>query len=515
MTSLSVLRALTLSLTAATALAQGPCSARGITLQAGGGRLGDAWSVRLTGTAGTLGVLGFDLQPGPTATPIGTVCLGLTPLLATTWFVFDSVGLAAAGGVLPPNANLVGQDFHVAAIGLDPAQPGGFAFSNGGSIAPRQPRFFLVGPGTNTPFGTTPGSIAAVNGITADVAWNRPLASSVRDAIFVGEAGWLVLLLGNGTLAAFDGRSGTPTLSLPLTGAAATATRLLAAPGGGLLFLMAPGTPATPFGGGTPGSLHVLTLPTGTPLASVPLAFGNPDAMLHLPGTTTVLLRLPDALVPVDFITGQVQAAIPMPAGYGSLADWQLVGGTLYCLHAGQTPNPLGGTGLPAGVTAVDPQTGILRWTIQLTQPAPVTILRHGPGAQGPALFALGSSTGTIETIALVTSLPAGSVTLGAGVAAMELSSLGTSWLLVCTGAGCGGPTLLTMPAATLVAVPAAALPAGAQSALAVSPTVAWDRACLAAGNSTAWLFRTDPFQPPVPVALPVAAGAFRVVSDW
>jgi hypothetical protein len=61
------------------AAGQGSCPPSGLVLSTSGGRLGDPWSAGLTGTPGVSGLLGVDVLPGPAASPIGTVCLGLSP----------------------------------------------------------------------------------------------------------------------------------------------------------------------------------------------------------------------------------------------------------------------------------------------------------------------------------------------------------------------------------------------------------------------------------------------------
>src|SRR6188474_1117522 len=47
-------------------------------------RIGDAFTLDIQGPAGAAAVLASDLQPGPTLTPYGSVCLGLTPSLVVT-----------------------------------------------------------------------------------------------------------------------------------------------------------------------------------------------------------------------------------------------------------------------------------------------------------------------------------------------------------------------------------------------------------------------------------------------
>src|SRR5262245_36069854 len=156
----NVLAALCLT---AIALAQSPCPAVGVTVDASGGRLGDTWRVDIQASPTVPGVLGLDFAPGPVPTPLGTICLGLTPGLATGAFLTDPAGAAAITGLLPAVSAFAGIQIHAAAITLDPAQPTGWGISNGDSFRVREPRFWYVTLGAVMPFGTTPGAIAATN----------------------------------------------------------------------------------------------------------------------------------------------------------------------------------------------------------------------------------------------------------------------------------------------------------------------------------------------------------------
>src|SRR6185436_17074488 len=72
--------------------AQSPCGPSGLSLMTTGGRLGDPFSLTLSGTPLVSGVLGFDLAPGPVTTPIGSICLGLSPALQTFPFTLSAAG---------------------------------------------------------------------------------------------------------------------------------------------------------------------------------------------------------------------------------------------------------------------------------------------------------------------------------------------------------------------------------------------------------------------------------------
>ena len=145
-------------------------------------------------------------------TPFGNLCLGLTPLLRVFPVGLNGSGQGSIGGTLPADASLSGATLYWSALGFDPSQPMGIALSNGASFTFRQPRLHFVHPGVQTPFGTTPGAIAALDLLTESVPFSQPLATNVRDSAFVTERNWLVALLGNNDLVAYDGGNGTQVL---------------------------------------------------------------------------------------------------------------------------------------------------------------------------------------------------------------------------------------------------------------------------------------------------------------
>ncbi|HEU4419943.1 MAG TPA: hypothetical protein VFT55_13505, partial [Planctomycetota bacterium] len=405
-----------------------------------------------------------------------------------------------------------GIDIYTAAITLDPAQPGGWGVSNGDSFRVREPRFWFVSPGSSTPFGTTPGAIAATNGIADSVAFSQTLATAVRDSATVTERGWLVVLLTNGSLVAYDGVSPTPVMNVALTGAAGSAGRILPLPGGDTLLLLTFGTAPSPFGGGTPGSVHYVALPGGA-ITSVPLTAGNPDAMIRIPGTTLVYLRLANGVMPFDYATSTLSPVITLPSGFGGVADWQTDLGLLYVLYGGQAAGPFGG-GQPAAITVVDAVAQTLLLTQQLMVVAPVQMLRAGPGSAGPALYVYGSTAAALHEFAQGSVSVVGTVPVGAGITAMELSTLGTIWFMVCNGPSCGGPALLGMPVGTSTVIPMSALGGAPQPALAVSPSASYGKLCLVLGNNQATPFQTEPFAAGTMAVLPIASGGFRILSD-
>jgi hypothetical protein len=494
--------------------AQAPCPARGMTIAAHGGRIGDQFSIDMTGTPSAVGILGLDLAPGPTATPIGTVCLGLTPVCSTLLFSFDAAGAASMVRGLPAVAAFEGITIDFGGIAIDNTQPGGFALSNGDAITTRQPRLYFVAPGASTPFGTTPGSVAALNMINETVAFSQALTTSVRDAVFVRERGWLVLLLGNGSLLGLDG-SGATVLNVTLTGTPASASRIAAAPGGNELLMITTGTAPSPFGGGTPGALHVVSLPGGAVTSSVNLAAGNPDALILAPGTTLAFLRLSNGIAPIDYQAGTALSTISLPTGFGGLVDWQMANGMLYVLHSGTAPGPFGGTSQPAALSGIVVSSLSVLFSNPLTGVVPVSMLRAGPGTTGPSLYVYGTAGGTLAEFQQFTGTPTTTVALGSGIAAMELSALGSEWLMLCTGASCGGPSLRSMIAFTNIVTTVGPVPANVQSLLGVSPSTGYGKACLVFGSNGAAPFTTDLASGTFGnTALPFSSSVFTVVAD-
>jgi hypothetical protein len=234
-----------------------------------------------------------------------------------------------------------------------------------------------------------------------------------------------------------------------------------------------------------------------------------------VPGSNLAFLRLPDGVAPVDLAARLVFPTIPVPGGYGALVDWQVAGSLLYCLHSGQTANPFGGPSQQPAITVVDLATLTAPFTIPLSMAPTVQLLRAGPGSAGPALFVYGHASGSLDEFAQGTLAPVGSIPVGAGIAAMELTTLGSEWLLLCAGGSCSAPSLMTLPVGTTTVLNRGSLPSGVQPVIAVSPSASYGKASFAIGPSTAAPFRTDPIvASPGSAALPIASSRFLVVSN-
>src|SRR5262245_46071625 len=120
--------------------ASGQCTANGLTLVEAGNRLGDPFSITLSGSQNAPGLLGADLVYVLVTTSIGYVCLGLSPALSLSPFVLDPAGQYTFAGLLPLNPTLNGLSAYLQAAAVDPAQPSGSALSNSVPVALRSPR---------------------------------------------------------------------------------------------------------------------------------------------------------------------------------------------------------------------------------------------------------------------------------------------------------------------------------------------------------------------------------------
>lgn len=402
------------------------CQANGLTLGFSGERLGDPFTLTLDGSPGSAGLLGIDTASGPVPTPIGPVCLGLTPALQLLPFALDSSGHFGLGGLLPLQQSLVGLSAYLQAAAVDPGQPTGSALSNSASALLRPPRIFFVDPGwlpSNLPSGWC--AYDAMN----DSVFLGPITmfGQVIDVAHIKAIDWLAFLLldsaSNTTLACYDARTGAPTLSIPF---GATSPPSALAVEGSTLHLVYPGSA---FAGlpSVPGGTRALSLPSGTAGPFVQLASGNPDAMLVLPGAGIAYLRTGTTICRVDLVNGVELSPLAL-GGTTSVTEWLLVGTTLYCLESG-----IPGIGISAALDAIDTTTH----TILFPAPVPLftglsgagSLLRYGPGPSGNCLHVYNGYV--ISQIDPVTLVPFNSVATSNWLTEMTLSSGGTEWLLL------------------------------------------------------------------------------------
>jgi hypothetical protein len=494
------------------------CPPQGLLLTVDGRRLGDPFAIGVYGTPFVSGLLGIDVAAGPTQTPIGPICLGFTPSLQLLPFSLDAAGALSITGILPANPVLTGFTPALQAAAADTSVPGGLALSNGESPTLRAPRMFFFNPGLASPFGSTPGSFCAYDALS-DVPASAavPLPAPVADAVVVPAANLLAILLNNATLFVVNADTGVPVLnmSLPLTPGYPTKLGVE----GSTLFVLYYGTAPNPFTPGTPGAVRTYSMPSGTPGLTVQLPSGNPDDFMMLPGTGLAYLRVGPDVVPVDLVAGVPLPPISVAAGTAGISEWALHNGYIYCLMAGQAPNPFGGGGIPPAINAVDTttNTALHPAPIQFGVSPPATTLRYGPGTGGvPAVFAFFPTLSTVSELSPLTFMPVSGISVGAGLIDMRLTASGQEWLLLCNGIGCGGvPILQNMSPPAMVPATVTQLPATVQSLLLPLPSATLRKAYIVLGTGDVAPFPTDPTASPFfTVTLPVQAGQFRVVVD-
>jgi hypothetical protein len=404
------------------------CGPNGLALGTAGGRLGDPYAITLSGSPGAAGLLAFDLSGGPVATPLGPICLGLTPALQTMPFTLDAAGGFATTGMLAPIPALSAVD-----VFLQAAAPAatGYAVSNGVKVQLRSPRLYVVFPGIYTGFNVIPGSFTSLDVLTG--AWSpvTPLPSWVLDVASIPELGWLAVLLGSGPILFFDGATGALVLTLTppvsLIGTARIAVE------GTTLYL-------SDFLSQGSASLRAFHLPSGAAGITVALPYATTRVVL-VPGTGFgyAMAEPAGTVVPVDLATGSLHG--PIATG---IADW-IVGGTVLY---GLVTLPGGGFGL----NAIDPSTNTTFFPAAVPIPAAPggcctdRLFRFGPGSTGPSLFVRDASTSSLMQFSPQTFTPtAPPIPLPADVATMELSNGGTEWIVVqeppCLQLGtCPGP---------------------------------------------------------------------------
>jgi hypothetical protein len=486
------------------AAAQSPCGPSGLSLMTVGGRLGDPFSLTLSGSPSVSGLLGFDLAPGPVATPIGSICLGLSPALQTLPFTVSAAGSAVIAGLVPPNLALAGLGMYAQAAAIDATQPGGFAVSNGVHPVLRPPRLFFFAIGSAT------GAGVAYDALTDSFGPVMPLPSSVKTAVAVPALGWIAMLLGNGSLLAFDAATGAVTLNQPFT-TNPTAAHLLSAAGTTLVVTesASAGSPAAQ------AIVKTFSLPSGAPGPTTPLPIvGWVQAILTPPGTGTAYLvvSLPPpqppgfsiltTIVPVTLSSGAPQPSIALGTGADLVHGVLVQNGILYFLTAPQW----GGT---MGLNAIDTSLNAAFFTNPVPLPFggpsfgfPV-LINYGPGTLGPTLFVFDSLTSTLLQLSPQTlSSFAPSIPLPSGILDMRLSNGGSEWLLFscpnCFAGGCSGgpclpaPTLLSLNAATHLLSPVGPLPGNGIGGIQVLPSATLNKAFWI-GNGVVAPITTDP----------------------
>lgn len=516
MTALRRFLPIVLLFSASLAAQVSPCPGTGgLSLLLTGGRTGDAFSLTIQGAPGATGLLGLDVGGGPIATPVGLVCLSFTPFLQLLPIGLDGTGSLQIAGVLPPDPGLSGLTLFMQAAVAQAGLPVP-TLSPGASMAFRPPRWFFVDAGSANPIGgIVPGSILAYDALTETPGWSAALTTTVADATRVPYLGLVLVLTSAGQLSAYNEETGNLVFSVPVPSGPGTPGRIAALEDGSGLIILYPGTPPSPFTGGTPGAVVTMGLPVTTPLLNIPLPGAFPTDLVLVPGTTWGYVREGSVLTRFDFITGAVSPPLNLGTTFGSVVDWRVGSGQILVLFGGITPSPFGGTSASSAVQAVDvpSNTPVQAAPLPLAA-AGATLVRAGPGPTGGALLALLPQQGAVQVVAPDLSAVLATVTVPVGTGHLDLSPGGGEWLLVQSGSVplFGSPvpgTLLRMDPATLAVSTVAALPAQTQSLLLPLGSDALRKAYLVNASNSLLTFATDPAGAPSPlITLPIAAVA-------
>ena len=419
------------------------CPANGLTLATTGGRLGDPYSLTLTGPPAASGIFAVDTAPGPLSTPLGTICLGLSAALQTAPFTLDAAGSFTVTGVIPPVPLLDGVTAYLQAAAPHPTLPG-YVTSNGASVKLRPPRLIVVDPGYDNgllpPFHVyIPGRLWTYDTMTYGFSpvCNLNTTSRARRIVPVRKSGLVVLWTQTGLLAVDPaGPSIVAAAAYPPGGIFGGGG--LAAEGDTFFFL-------------TGSTLRTYLLPSLTPVLNVTLPVTDARFVVT-PGGPFAYVVTSYAVLRVNLTTGAVSPPVQLSsaADGASYNRWVLANGVIYV--AFQTSS-----GKINGFDTAT-QTALLPSPALIPNSAPLDVLRAGPGTQGPALFYVNQTAGTLYQLSPTTlSVTAGPISVGN--VQMELSDGGTEWLLT------GGPNVSVMNPATLAITPTA-IPLGSSSSL-------------------------------------------------
>jgi hypothetical protein len=498
-----------LVLTAAAA-AQSCQTANGLYLATSGGRLGDPWFVGVNGNPGVSGYLGIDVAAGPSPTPIGPVCLGLTPNLQLVPFALPGSGSFSIGGVVPTTPALTGLTAFLQAAAVDPSQPGGYAVSNGSMVTLRPPRAFITYWG-----GGGDGTYCVYDGLTDTLKGPFTVPGMTLKAVMIPSLSWVAFLTSEGwssyhVLRCYDANTGASTLTQTIPAGGAGVAKL--AVEGTTLYVLERGWF---LGASMPGRLHSFSLPSCTLgfACALPPAC-DPDDLMILPGQGIAYVQLGTTVVPVNLVTGTLLPTVdfgiaaqgPVNAPFNGISEWVRVGTVVYCLFQGIVPGFFS-----TGLTLSSPYLGsidTLTHTALPSSPFPInppygvaSLLRYGPGTNGNALFVWAGNPLMLRQLDPATFAVTGSTSVpGNGIVDMALSSGGTEWLVVASNP----PSLHVMNPQTLAVTMVTPTPV---YTLAVLPNATAHRAFMIGGDSTRILpIQTDPVIAPasgIPLPFP------------
>ncbi len=505
-----------LLLVSAVLVGQTSCPPQGLSLALDGGRLGDPWAMGIFGTAYAQGVLALDAVGGPVVTPIGTVCVGLSPALQLVPIALDSGGSFTLSGVLPLSTSLTDLRLFLAAAVADTAQTSGFALSNGVSVRFRPPRIYFVNQGVISPFGSTPGAMTAYDAMTDVFGVTVQFPAYVFDVARIPSRDAIAVLLANNTLRLIDDANGTTVGTITFPTSAGTPTRVVSVDD--RIVVSWPGTPPSPFSGGVPGTVRVYSAATLSLLSTTTANNGNPDAMIRIPGSSFVYLRAGNTVIPFDSALGLTLPSITIGTGSGVIADWVLDNGVLYCLLGGTTG--IFGGGTPAAMNAVNVATHglVFPGPTTIATALPAQMIRVGPGAFGTSVYVYSAGAATMFRYDAATFLLQNSLAIGSGLSQMELSPGGSEWLLMCPFAGCSAPgqaSLEVVSPLSFTPTVVASFAGTLQNVLVPIRSATMRKAYVVATTNTVVPFGTDPATPPgFGVTLPINANTFLTLTN-
>jgi hypothetical protein len=449
-------------------------------------RLGDATTLAIGGTPFVSGLLGYDLAGGPTVTPFGTFCLGLSPALQTSPFTLDALGSYTLASILPATPAWAGLTAFLQAAAADPSQPGGLAISNGVRATLRPPKMYF-----RSSFLTEPSGWCSYDAVTDTAGPFVPLPWLMTHMIRLPDLGWVAVLMYNqfqnvGTVLAFDDLTGAPVFTLALPNQEPFPCQLGVE--GTTLFVHYLGNP------GLPGALKSFALPSGSLLASISIPYGF-DQLDVLHGTGTAYLRAnypQPTILPVDVVNGALFPPILLGVSNGHVLGGLLYNGIYYCTLGTNMGAPLPPPALARVNTATHTLVGP-HLNLAPTLAGSMGLLL-GPGTAGPAaLYLVSSLTGNLQRYDLSTQALTAPVAVGVGTWDFDVSPGSSEILLLAnTGPFVAAPILQRFDLATSAVLPVGPLPNTVHD-LTVIPSTTLRKAYLVANGNQVIPLQTDP----------------------
>lgn len=447
MRTIACLSSIALLLAAEDSAAQ--CAPQGMTLDMIGGRLGDGYTIELTGTPLVTGLVGVSLGAGPTPLPFGTFCLDIVPLPVLIPFALDGTGAQSVQGVLPSSPGLE-RTWYFQAFGFDPTQPTSFALSNGDSADFYPPRVYVLDPGGFVLFvGDIPAKMVSVNALDHTIDFDQDFNPDepAKDTAWIPSQDAVGVVLNSGTIQCFDGASGATKWSV---NHGCCASHLLPLDSGDRLAVLHASVTDDFAGVTTDARLTMIDPSTGASLGSLVPSTKATD-IIQSPGADVVYIHDETHVEGRHSVTGAQVSLVNLDTGNGDIIDWMILGDRLWVLLGGTEPDLFGlGEYSPSAIHAIDLATGqaALSNSVELVAPnqAHGRMIRGGPGTlSGDSIlvvFAETSATGVESQIWEIS--PSNLLTttispVSADITHLELSAGGTDWLAMQSGQPASG----------------------------------------------------------------------------